>query len=221
MTVWFAAWLISARHYQTFQIEDDRFFEFLAHALLNTTIAWLLYLALEPYVRRFSPDILISWTRVLSSQLVDPRVGRDILVGVVVGVACALLGLSYNFLVPALVGGPPATPRTTNLNFLLGARSSIGAVLRMIPNALQNAMVVAVAFGFGRALLKRVWGGAVLAGGILSVFVLSDIGGDQLLISLAFVAAFVVPMVGTLIYCGAPRRGGGVLRQPGRHQRSR
>jgi hypothetical protein len=202
MTVWFAAWFISARHYSTFQIEDDRFFEFAAEALLNTAIAWLLYVALEPYVRRFSPGILITWTRVLSNQIVDPQVGRDILVGILVGVAAALLNLSYNFLTAALTAGPPSTPRAPSLSFLLGAPSSIGAVLMMIPNALQNAMVIAVAFGFGRALTKRAWGGALLAGGVLSVFVLSDVGTDHLLISLAFVAAFVVPMVGTLLYCG-------------------
>ena len=201
MAVWIVAWVIGARHYSTFQLEDDRFFEFLAHALLNTAIGWVLYIALEPYVRRFAPGILISWTRVLAGQVVDPRVGRDLLVGLTVGVGVALLGLSYS-LVPALFGEPPWTPRTTNLQFLLGARSAVGAVLKMIPNALQSAMFVAVAFGFGRALLKSVWGGAMLAGALLAIFVLSDAGGDRFWVSLLFVAAFVVPMVGTLIYAG-------------------
>ena len=106
LAVWFAAWLVGARHYSTFAIEDDRFFEFLAHALLNTAIAWLLYLALEPYVRRFSPGILISWTRVLSGQIVDPRVGRDILIGVAVGVARGLAGRVVR-LVLAMAARPP------------------------------------------------------------------------------------------------------------------
>jgi serine/threonine-protein kinase len=202
LAVWFAAWLVGARHYSTFQIEDDRFFEFVAHALLNTSVAWLLYVALEPYVRRFSPGILISWTRVLSGQIVDPRVGRDILVGVTVGVAIALLGLSYNWVVPMLLGGPPSTPRATNLQFLLGARSAVGTLLRLITNALQNAMFVAVAFGFGRALFRNAWGGALLAGALLSVFVLGESSGDNVLITLLFVVAFVGPMVGTLLYAG-------------------
>ncbi len=202
MTVWFAAWLISARHYSTFQIEDDRFFEFAAHALLNTAIAWLLYVALEPYVRRFSPGILITWTRVLSGQIADPRVGRDVLVGVTVGVAVSLLGLSYAVILPYLLSGPPMTPRATNLQFLLGARSAVGAELRMISNALQNAMFVAVAFGVGRAISKRVWGGALLAAALLSVFVLGESSSENFLITLAFVAAFVLPMVATLLYAG-------------------
>jgi serine/threonine protein kinase len=202
MAVWAAAWLIGARHYSTFQIEDDRFFEFLAHALLNTAVAWLLYIALEPYVRRFSPGILISWTRVLSGQIADPRVGRDVLVGVTVGVFVALVGLSYSWVVPMLLGGPPWTPRATNLQFLLGARSAVGTLLRMIPNALQNAMFVAVAFGFGRALLRSVWGGGLFAAALLSIFVLGESSSENFLMTLAFVAAFVLPMVATLLYAG-------------------
>jgi serine/threonine protein kinase len=202
LAVWFAAWLVGARHYSTFQIEDDRFFEFFAHALLNTSIAWLLYVALEPYVRRFSPGILISWTRVLSGQIVDSRVGRDILVGVTVGVGVVLLGLSYTVIVPMLLGDPPGTPRTTNMQFLLGARTAVGAVLRMIPNALQNAMFVAVAFGFGRALSRSVWGGALVAAALLTIFVLGESSSEHFLITLVFVAAFVVPMVATLLYAG-------------------
>ena len=37
-------------------------------------------LALEPYVRRKWPDLLISWTRLLSGKFQDPLVGRDVLI---------------------------------------------------------------------------------------------------------------------------------------------
>ena len=164
MTVLLVAWIISARHYGSWQIETNHLFSFIAFALLSTGRAWILYIALEPYVRRFSPAILISWTRVLGGQILDPRVGRDVLVGVAVGSMMALLGMSY-VLVPPLLGLPPAQPRTTNLQFLLGAPSVLGAVLRMIPNNIQNAMFVAVAFGFGRAITGRLWGGVLFAGG--------------------------------------------------------
>ena len=39
------------------------------------------YIALEPFVRRRWPQILISWTRLLSGRFTDPMVGRDVLVG--------------------------------------------------------------------------------------------------------------------------------------------
>jgi hypothetical protein len=196
-----ASWIISARHYDSLLIEDDRLFEFVAHAMLNTGTVWLLYIALEPYVRRFSPGILISWTRVLSGQILDPRVGRDVLVGVTVGVGIALLGMGY-FLLPGLIGNPPGQPRATNLQLLLGASSALGMLLRLIPNNLQNGLFVAFAFGVGRAVTKRVWGGAVLSGGMLAIFVLGESGGDDMVITLSFIAAFVIPLLATLLYCG-------------------
>ena len=49
------------------------------------------YLALEPYVRRFWPDSLLGWSRLMAGHIRDPRVGRDVLAGAVFGVA---LGLS-------------------------------------------------------------------------------------------------------------------------------
>jgi hypothetical protein len=50
-------------------------------------VAWLMYVALEPYARRRWPHVLISWKRVLSGQLQDPLVGRDLLFGVAAGAA--------------------------------------------------------------------------------------------------------------------------------------
>jgi hypothetical protein len=196
-----ASWIVSARHYSTFLVEDDRLFEFIAHALLTTGVVWLLYIALEPYVRRYAPAILISWTRVLSGQIVNPRVGRDVLVGTAVGVSVALLGWGFEVF-PDLAGGPPAGLRATNLQLLLGAPSALGAILRMIPNNLENGLFVAIAFGVGRAISGRVWGGAVLAGGLLAIFVLGESSTSKWLLLLAFISAFVIPLVATLLYCG-------------------
>jgi serine/threonine-protein kinase len=201
IAVWVAAWIASARHYSSFQIEDDQFFLFLGPVLMNAGIVWLLYIALEPYVRRFSPGILISWTRLLAGQIIDPRVGRDLLAGVTVGVGVAILGLLFTF-VHWLLGSPPSTPRVTSLQFLLGSPRAIGAILRMIPNAILSAMAVAVAFALGRALFKSTWGGALLAGAILMIFVLGEASGEFFIFTILFVAAFVVPLVGGLLYFG-------------------
>ena len=50
-----------------------------------------MYVALEPYVRRFWPDGILGWTRLLSGYVRDPRVGRDVLIGCVFAAAMALL----------------------------------------------------------------------------------------------------------------------------------
>ncbi len=53
---------------------------------------WLLYIALEPYVRRNWPQTIISWTRLVSGRLRDPLVGRDIVSGILLGMA---LGVDF------------------------------------------------------------------------------------------------------------------------------
>jgi serine/threonine-protein kinase len=45
------------------------------------------YIALEPYVRRHWPQLLISWSRMLAGEFRDPMVGRDVLVGGLLGLA--------------------------------------------------------------------------------------------------------------------------------------
>src|SRR5439155_1266433 len=64
---------------------------------------WLFYVALEPYVRRFWPQLLIGWTRALSGGLRDPLVGRDILAGVAAGTVGAVL-IASRVLIPPEFG---------------------------------------------------------------------------------------------------------------------
>jgi hypothetical protein len=78
----------------------------------------------------------------------------------------------------------------------------VSALLRMNPNNLQNGLLVAVAFGVGRAVTRRVWGGAALAAVMLGIFVLGETGGESFLLTLVFVSAFVLPLVAVLIFGG-------------------
>jgi serine/threonine-protein kinase len=199
--VWLAAWALAARHYLSLPIERDHFFDFLAYALFNVGVLWVLYLALEPYVRRFTPEILISWTRVLSGQLRDPRVGRDVLAGVAVGVGMTIVALAFTF-VPAWIGRPPARPVATNLAYLMETRIAAGAVLRVIPNGLGNAMAIAVLFVMGRALTRSTWGGAIVAILVLVVFVFTEALEDSMPLALLFALIFSAPIVGVLVRFG-------------------
>jgi len=168
---------------------------------MSTGTTWILYIALEPWVRRYTPSILISWTRVFAGQIVDPRVGRDVLIGVGVGMTVALANVLFNFL-PVLYDGSAGQPRATNLQLLLGSASTLGFILRLIPNNLQNGLFFAVAFGVGRAVSGRVWGGTLLASGLLTFFILGESGGERFLVRLGFIILFVAPMVSSLYYGG-------------------
>src|SRR5262249_18723861 len=62
-----------------------------ALSLLVAAILWLLYLALEPYVRRRWPQALVSWSRLLAGRVRDPVVARDVLYGLVLGLVWTLV----------------------------------------------------------------------------------------------------------------------------------
>ena len=154
MAVWTVSWLLGARHYFDLGTELDRFFTFAAFAMLNTGFTWLFYLGLEPYVRRLCPDILISWTRLLSGNVRDPRVGRDVLVGIAAGVFFAILGTGQ-VLIPGAAA--PGQLQGSTTSYFLGTRYALAALVRMIPNALQTTMLVTFLYVVIVALVRRRW----------------------------------------------------------------
>jgi serine/threonine-protein kinase len=96
------AWILGAHHVSTAG-ELLLFFRFLAFNAVMGGLVWTLYIGLEPFIRRRWPQILTSWTRLLSGEWRDPLVGRDVLVGCGFGVAFAcVLGLPH--IIPAWFG---------------------------------------------------------------------------------------------------------------------
>ena len=80
-------WALSANHVADLGAEFFLLGRFaLAKSLLLSAEIWVLYQALEPYVRRRCPERIISWTRLLAGRWRDPLVGRDLLIGCVAGV---------------------------------------------------------------------------------------------------------------------------------------
>jgi serine/threonine-protein kinase len=54
-------------------------------------LVWVLYIALEPHLRRIWPETMIGWSRLLAGNVRDPLVGRDVLVGVLIAIADGLI----------------------------------------------------------------------------------------------------------------------------------
>jgi hypothetical protein len=198
--VFVLAWAFGARHRADLQVESNDFFIAVALALLNVGILWLLYVALEPYVRRYCPDLLFSWSRLLGGQIRDPRVGRDILIGVATGVFVTIALFLFR-LTPMLSGGPAPVPKPINYQFLLGSRYAIAAVLRIVPNAMQNAMFTTLVFVVTRAVTGRLWAAAAVAIAFFGIFVAGE-AGDSLLFNVLFSALFSGAFVFTLMYFG-------------------
>src|SRR5712692_1911457 len=114
-------WLLYAHHVPDFNAELSLASRGLGSVLVLALMIWILYLAIEPYVRRRWPHTLISWTRVLSGSFSDPRVGRDVLIGMAAGAATAVY-LTMMFRVPSLIGQPGLSPSRPGLDALLGMR---------------------------------------------------------------------------------------------------
>ena len=60
---------------------------------------WILYIAIEPFIRRRWPQILVSWTRLMSKEWKDSLVARDIFIGCAFGVCGWATALPYFSLV--------------------------------------------------------------------------------------------------------------------------
>ncbi|HEU0106769.1 MAG TPA: serine/threonine-protein kinase, partial [Vicinamibacteria bacterium] len=86
--------LFRADHVAAFGDELWILIKILAYPAFWAAQVWLLYTALEPYVRRRWPHMLISWKRLLGGAFDDPMVGRDVLLGAVVGMVLIVLFLA-------------------------------------------------------------------------------------------------------------------------------
>jgi len=99
-------WLFIEHHNGGLEYEFDLFLNDLAMALFATSFLWLLYVALEPFVRKRWPQRIVAWSRLLAGGYRDPLVGRDILIGAVFGVAGILCSLLSSIALP-WIGQPP------------------------------------------------------------------------------------------------------------------
>jgi len=63
----------------------------IGEAGMTAGVVWLSYVALEPFIRRRMPNLLVGWARALDGRWRDPRVGRDVLLGLALGGLFAVL----------------------------------------------------------------------------------------------------------------------------------
>jgi hypothetical protein len=148
------SWLLGDRHVASLGGEIAKFFEALAAAMLNGGILWLTYLGLEPYVRRFSADSLIGWTRLMAGGWRDPRVGRDVAVGIGAGVLMTVIVAAHNLL-PILAGRPSLIPMPTEPGMYEAFRYPFAFMFDRAQSALSSAMLGVVGYTALYILLKR------------------------------------------------------------------
>jgi serine/threonine-protein kinase len=140
----------------------DAFLRTTASTLFEGVMLWTLYLALEPYVRKRWPETIISWTRVLAGRFRDPLVGRDILLGCLLGVATRAVSNA-----PRWLGFDPRRPEIFRLPSLTSTRHLFGEFLDGQIHSLITPMLFLVLLLLFGVVLRRM---AMAAGAVLVVF---------------------------------------------------
>jgi serine/threonine-protein kinase len=113
--------------------------------------SWAVYLAAEPFVRRYWPQTLIGWTRVLSGRIRDGVVGRDLLIGGATTLFWATLIAVNRTLNPEFQPSMPST------ELLISSRGALGEYLENIPSVIWVALVLFFVIFLLRLLLRSDW----------------------------------------------------------------
>lgn len=186
-----ASWLLWTSHVASF-LELTLFIEASALALFRSTLFWIIYVALEPFVRRRWPQRIISWSRLLAGQVRDPLVGRDLLIG-------ALFGLGM--LIVIFVGGslPGTFDLPTDLADFVDADALVGlsGVVRQLNEHVFIAVLIGLSSLFALLLLTMLLqkeAAATVVFWLLLTLVwnLALPGGPMLRIALGMAAAMLV-----------------------------
>ncbi len=121
-------------------------------------ILWIFYMAIEPFVRRRWPRILVSWTRLFSGQWRDPLIARDALIACAFSVAVMFINNFFHHWLPSWLGyselKAPDFPLATSES-ILGSRFFMSTLFDSIIGAVYGGMQVICLLVIARALLRN------------------------------------------------------------------
>jgi hypothetical protein len=136
----------------------DALGQFLILASISISVGclcWVLYLAIEPFVRRRWPQVLISWTRLFSGDWRDPLVARNVLVGCAFGVLnIFIIGTVYAvqmWLGYAEFARPPAI----NFGSVMGIRFFVSVILDQLTGSIFISLSMICSLFLMRVLLRN------------------------------------------------------------------
>jgi len=186
------AWVLAAHH--TPELEEMwLFFTDFAFVLLISSVCWVFYLALEPYVRRLWPEVLVSWVRLLDGRLRDPLVGRDIVLGLLMGLGYLAIGQSWT-LASRWLGLPvppfDQPPYWKEFENLSGLRFALGNLFEFLPANFFFVVVNVVSLVLFRIILRRQR--LAIAGFLLFWTISNSLATPNPSVALVFAGSFMV-----------------------------
>jgi serine/threonine-protein kinase len=153
----------------------------LAFAAGQGALTGMLYVALEPWVRRWWPHAMIGWARVVAGRWRDPLVARDVLVAVATVVALGCVsGVAQ--LGSILLGGRLPEDVAPGLGserpgFVLanleGSRFTAASLLHSVASGIPFTASIFFMLAMVRSLLRKPWlgtGAFVLVAGTMALF---------------------------------------------------
>ena len=161
-------WAFDAKHHES-AIEYDRFLLAMGRALFSAWAFGILYLALEPYVRRRLPRTLITWTRLLGGRWRDALASGHILIGIAVGVGLALVFYVGNLAVEPY-GSSRYGPGQLELDWLPGSRSMASILLDLTTQHLGHSLGFLFIYFLFYSGLRREWLATVVLVTLLAIF---------------------------------------------------
>jgi len=168
------AWIFGAHHVAAADVELRQLLRAMGFSTFLGITVWAMYLGIEPYVRRFWPDGLLGWSRLLSGRLRDPRVGRDVLIGLTIAAATIALEAAQGMLPQRLGYTAPLPPFGNSVAPLASAALVVSRWINSLYNSLQDVLLIATIFIVLRIVLRRGWLAALA--GVVVLTLLMDNG---------------------------------------------
>jgi len=169
-------WVLMAHHIGVISVEFNRFMTGLAISLLPAAMAWTLYMALEPIVRRRDPRLLVSWTRLLAGSWRDPLIGRHVLVACTT--SCLIIGAMLALtLYDPWMGKPMRVPFVPKDLMLAGTPGAMAAAFSALLQSVINSLRVYFFFVGMSVLVRQKWIAAALLFVLLSIILIVEESG--------------------------------------------
>jgi hypothetical protein len=186
-------WVFSAHHVAS-QAEQNLLGEAVADAITRSVLLWGVYLALEPWIRRYWPRTLITWTRVLGGRFRDPMVGRDLLFGTLFGVAYVVMILAFNLI-------DPSPDRNFQVSSLMGGRTVAFGVMQHLFQTVITSTEFFIMIFLLRVLLRKEWIAGTVFVALWSVLQTYSNGNSGWLSLLLYAMIFSLLVI-ILLRCG-------------------
>jgi len=194
-----ASWLVSAHHSFGAVRELNLFVLAAGSALFMAGFVWLLYMALEPEVRRHWPERLISWQRMLAKSYRDPLVGRHVLVGILLGTCLNLMIVLINF-IARIVKPSEFELSARGVSQLIGNGVLVGTVLAQISQAIFAGVFITVLILVVKLVLRRMW--AAVAVSVIIFVAMGALGSSDPILGGAISAVVLGVVMAALLRYG-------------------